>query len=133
MDTMTFSDVSMAIVKLERSWTPDKGDILPYIFQNVYRDAVDIYRQTSRRKKLACHELPEEELPGKQQNLDTVVMVRDALEGLPEFRRRVVELKMEGRTNREIGEVLDISESLACTEYNAALSQLNAILTRGDD
>jgi RNA polymerase sigma factor (sigma-70 family) len=122
----------LAIWKLERGWTPDKGDLRPYIEQNAYRDTIDLFRLKSRRKinQDAFFELPEEIRINPAD--PEVLALREAIEFLDSDHRAVIDGILAGKTQKEIAEELKYSESWVSLTMKAALGVLRSILTKGE-
>jgi RNA polymerase sigma factor (sigma-70 family) len=123
----------LAIWKLERGWTPDKGGLRPYIEQNAYRDTIDLFRSKSRRKinQDAFFELPEE-IRVSPVDQTEVLALRDAIEYLDSDHRAVIDGILAGKTQKEIAEELEYSESWVALTMKAALGVLRSILTKGE-
>ena len=123
----------LAIWKLERGWTPDKGDLRPYIEQNAYRDTIDLFRSKSRRRinQDAFFELPEE-IRINPADQTEVLALREAIEFLDSDHRAVIDGILAGKTQKEIAEELKYSESWVALTMKAALGVLRSILTKGE-
>jgi len=123
----------LAIWKLERGWTPDKGDLRPYIEQNAYRDTIDLFRSKSRRRinQDAFFELPEE-IRINPADQTEVLALREAIEFLDSDHRAVIDGILAGKTQKEIAEELKYSESWVALTLKAALGVLRSILTKGE-
>ncbi len=101
---------------------------LPLVFATIRRRAIDLARSNERRaqrESVAGAEGPQVWFDGTAEERERSRLLQEALSGLPEIYREVVNLRIwGGLTFAQIAEVLDIPANTAGSRYRYGLDHL---------
>jgi len=124
---------SETFLRAWRRWPPRKmtGNVpRAWLFQIARNLVIDYYRAQGRRSTVPLEEVDPRDPrcgPGQNGHLD-VLALQMTLASLSERDQDVLSLRLAGLSNREIGQVLDLSEAAAGMACLRALKRLRAQL-----
>jgi RNA polymerase sigma-70 factor (ECF subfamily) len=118
-------DVFTALWCHPERFDPERGSLRAYLGVHAHRRAVDVVRHETRRQRREQGQAAGHTCDGQDQVVVTEV-VREAIGRLPDDQRRAVELAFwEGRTHREVAEVLGIPFGTAKSRLRLAQAKLS--------
>ncbi len=106
--------------------------LLTYLYKSIYHNTLKYLRdQQAHQGKLETYQqiLPSEEDAIYQAVEEELInQLHIAIEQLPEHRKRILKLSMEGKTVAEIASILKISENTVKTQKKRAYAHIKQIL-----
>ena len=129
-------DVLIALWQRPDRFDARRGSLRSWLGMQAHRRAIDLLRQELRRSGREQRSVRLDATPGqcsKDEMTEALVnsAVHDAVLGLPEEQRQVVELAyFQGLSYREVACALQIPEGTAKSRLRLALGKLEAVLDR---
>lgn len=129
-------DILIALWQRPDRFDPQRGSLRSWLGMQAHRRAIDLLRQDLRRsgreqRSVRLTVIPDQMVKDEMEEALVRSAVHDAVLGLPEEQRQVVELAYyRGLSYREVAYELNIPEGTAKSRLRLALGKLEAVLDR---